>query len=85
MLLTSCDINIATFPRGAQFAFNPKDVKSQAPKKSYNAVARPTESEIRDRIKRLSHIFSDKVLNLLQIVVYTCFNTDSIFNFEVLF
>nr|GMD67546.1 protein chromatin remodeling 24 [Ipomoea batatas] len=51
---------------GAQFAFNPKDVKSQAPapKKSYNVVSHPTESEIRDRIKRLSHIFAEKGMRL---------------------
>nr|GMD62646.1 protein CHROMATIN REMODELING 24 isoform X2 [Ipomoea batatas] len=51
---------------GAQFAFNPKDVKSQAPapKKSYNAVSHPTESEIRDRIKRLSYIFAEKGMRL---------------------
>ncbi|KAF5751779.1 DNA excision repair protein ERCC-6-like isoform X1 [Tripterygium wilfordii] len=48
---------------GAQYAFNPKDIK---PKKSSSSLSpssagKLTESEIKERINRLSHILSNKV------------------------
>ncbi|VFR02291.1 unnamed protein product [Cuscuta campestris] len=44
----------------AQYAFNPKDVNSQMPKKPSSTVARQSKAEIRDRIKRLSHMLAEK-------------------------
>ncbi|CAH9085282.1 unnamed protein product [Cuscuta epithymum] len=50
---------------GAQFAFKPKDVKNfNRPMKASSSVPRQTEAEIRDRIKRLSHVLSEKGVKL---------------------
>ncbi|PIN09400.1 Transcription-coupled repair protein CSB/RAD26 (contains SNF2 family DNA-dependent ATPase domain) [Handroanthus impetiginosus] len=45
---------------GAQYAFNPKDVK-KFQKNSSPDVREPSEDEIRERINRLSQIFANKV------------------------
>ncbi|KAK6163020.1 hypothetical protein DH2020_002861 [Rehmannia glutinosa] len=44
----------------AHYAFNPKDIK-KVQKNSSPDVKEPSEYEIRERINRLSHIFSNKV------------------------
>ncbi|KAK4772718.1 hypothetical protein SAY86_014493 [Trapa natans] len=49
---------------GAAFAFNPKDVKHTALSKSQSPASsgKLTESEIRERISRLSHMLGNKVM-----------------------
>ncbi|XP_042007010.1 protein CHROMATIN REMODELING 24-like [Salvia splendens] len=43
---------------GAQYAFNPKDVNRMR-RNSVPDVSEPSEAEIKERIGRLSHIFSN--------------------------
>ncbi|XP_059653836.1 protein CHROMATIN REMODELING 24 [Cornus florida] len=46
---------------GAEFAFNPKDVKFYNKNSSLDKGVKPTESDIKERIMRLSHIYANKV------------------------
>ncbi|KAK9292143.1 hypothetical protein L1049_020102 [Liquidambar formosana] len=45
---------------GAEYAFNPKDVKLCRKSSSPNSAGKPTETEIKERIDRLTHIFANK-------------------------
>ncbi|XP_074350911.1 protein CHROMATIN REMODELING 24 isoform X1 [Apium graveolens] len=47
---------------GAKYAFNPKDVKLHSKVPSSNYSCSPSERDIKDRIKRLSQVFANKVM-----------------------
>ncbi|KAE9454865.1 hypothetical protein C3L33_13226, partial [Rhododendron williamsianum] len=49
---------------GAKYAFNPKDVKLSRNSSSTSTAGKPTETEIKERINRLSLILADKGLVL---------------------
>lgn len=55
----SCNKNVIHLCR-AHYAFNPKDVK-KLQRNSNPDVREPSEAEIRERINRLSQIFTNKV------------------------
>ncbi|CAK9167906.1 unnamed protein product [Ilex paraguariensis] len=46
---------------GSAYAFKPKDVKLPTKNASPNCASEPTETEIRERIKRLSQIVANKI------------------------
>lgn len=56
----------------AQYAFNPKDVNRMR-RTSVPDVSEPSEAEIKERIGRLSHIFSNTVHTL---VIYYLHSTN---------
>ncbi|KAK1367039.1 Chromatin remodeling 24 [Heracleum sosnowskyi] len=47
---------------GAKYAFNPKDVKLHTKVSSSNNSCSPSERDIKERIKRLSQVFANKVM-----------------------
>ncbi|KAK2993462.1 hypothetical protein RJ640_005156 [Escallonia rubra] len=47
---------------GAEYAFNPKDVKLQGKSSPRSNASKPTEAEIQERIKRLSLVFANKAM-----------------------
>ncbi|GMI99315.1 chromatin remodeling 24 [Hibiscus trionum] len=58
---SSSSSSVERSPDGAEYAFKPKDVMLNRKSPSPEDIAKLTESEIKQRINRLSHIFANKV------------------------
>lgn len=57
-------INLEIYLDSAKYAFNPKDVKLHTKVSSSNNSCSPSERDIKERIKRLSQVFANKVFSL---------------------
>ncbi|KAI4345067.1 hypothetical protein L6164_012234 [Bauhinia variegata] len=59
---TSASASFEDIPDGAELAFNPKDIKLSKKCSSPSSIGELTESEIRDKIKRLSQTLANKAM-----------------------
>ena len=60
-------IYIFIYVASAEFAFNPKEIKLSKKGSSPNSSGKLTETEIREKIKRISRTLEDKVFLLFSI------------------